>query len=239
MSRTPGILIAAALVSGLTFVVSCAAGATTLPAPGSCVENCGVPGQTPDVMLLNFDENGNGTIALNGGPAMPLSGTLMADPSNPGGPMVLTYLLPQSVYSGTVEILDPASQGGGISDALRFTDASGTISGAPTGAGTEMIYYSNATPDPGDLLQLADSGFPSNLTSGNFFPPPGTIGPMETVGPGGSSFDYQPGGFPYPANNEYIGISDVAAAPEPVSLALLGSALAMMGFTLHRRQDIR
>ena len=54
-----------------------AVGQPALPAPGSCVTNCGVPGQKPDVMLLNFDENGNGTIALNGGPTTPLTGTLV------------------------------------------------------------------------------------------------------------------------------------------------------------------
>jgi len=144
--------------------------------------------------------------------------------------MVLTYMLPQPVFTGTVEILDP---GGAISDALRFTDAIGTISGVPTGAGPEMIYYSNATPDPGDLTQLADTGFPSNmgLPPDNFF-----IGPTEIVGPAGSSFDYQPG-VPYPGNNEYIGVSDVAVTvPEPVSWALLGSGIAMMGLAKRRRR---
>lgn len=235
MSRTPGILIAAVLTSGLAFVVGSPAGATPLPAPGSCVTNCGVPSQKPDVMLLNFDENGNGTIALNGGPTTPLIGRLAVDPSNPGGTMVLTYMLPQPVFTGTVEILDP---GGAISDALRFTDAAGTISGVPTGAGPEMIYYSNATPDPGDLTQLADTGFPSNMG----LPPDNlSIGPTEIVGPAGSRFDYRPGGVsvPYPGNNEYIGVSDVAVTvtvPEPVSWALLGSGIAMMGLAKRRRR---
>ena len=236
MSQTRGILLAAALTSGLAFVAGSPAAAATLRAPGSCTteENCGVPEQTPDVMLLNFDENGNATIALNGGPTMSLTGTLMVDPSNPGGPMVLTYLLPQPVFSGTVEIVDPD---GTISDAIRFTDSSGVIDGSATGmemaAGTtEMIYYSNATPDPGDLVQLADTGYPSNLFDGNFF-----VGPTETIGSGGSGFDYQPGGVPYPGNNEYIGVSDVAVVPEPATLTLVGGAIAAMGLAIRRRRN--
>ena len=161
--------------------------ARLLPYPGqSALEPSGA-------FLLNFDENGNATVAVDGGPATPLTGTLISDPSNPcpSCALVLAYPLPEPVGTGTVEILDP---GGAISDALRFTDAAGTISGATTGAGPILIYYSDLVPDPGSLLQLADTGFPLNLMEGDFF-----VGATETVGPGGSSFDYQSGGVPYPS----------------------------------------
>src|SRR5215469_14476929 len=50
-----------------------------------------------DPFRLNFDENGHATISVNGGPATSLTGTLVADPSNPAHPLVLTYLLPEPV----------------------------------------------------------------------------------------------------------------------------------------------
>lgn len=219
-------LLPAGLVVGVAFAAGTNALAQPLPHPGGSVAN----GEDP--FLLSFDENGNATIAENGGVATSLTGTLISDPSNPcqGCALVLAYPLPEAVSTGTVEIHDPD---GAISDALRFTDASGTISGAPTGAGPEMIYYSDLVPDPGDLTQLADTGFPANLTLGNVF-----AGPTETVDAGGSSFDYLPGGVAYPGDNEYQGISDVAAAPvpEPTSLALLGSGMAVIGLLVRRRR---
>src|SRR5690348_13091354 len=49
-----------------------------------------------DPLTFNFDENGNGSISVNGGPFQPLQGSLMANPSNTGlaGGLALTYLLP-------------------------------------------------------------------------------------------------------------------------------------------------
>jgi hypothetical protein len=178
--------------------------------------------------LLSFDENGNATIAVNGGPPTVLHGTLMNDNTLPVGSTavnVLTYLLPptEPVITGTVEIPEPLADGGGISDALRFTNATGIIDGSSSGTTGRMIYYS----EPGEN-DLADTGFPINLITGNFF-----IGPTE-VGPDCcNGFDYRPGGVPAPMNNEYVGISDV---PEPTSLVLLGSAMAMMGLIKRRRR---
>ena len=42
-----------------------------------------------DPFLLTFDENGNATVSVNGGPATPLTGTLQTDPANsaPGQPL--------------------------------------------------------------------------------------------------------------------------------------------------------
>jgi hypothetical protein len=185
--------------------------------------------EPPGELLVSFDENGNAIMTVDGGSPTTLTGTLMVDPADPSGPLGLTYLLPESVLTGDVDIFDPD---GALSDALRFTDASGDISGDAAGAGARMIYYSDLVPDPGDLLQLADTGFPSNLNSDNF-----VIGPTEIVGPTGSSFDYQPAGLPFPQNNEYIGVSDVAVlVPEPASLALLGSGMTMLGVIVRRRR---
>ena len=43
--------------------------------------------------------------------------------------MVLAYALPEPVVAGTVIIPEPAANGGGTSDVLRFTDSTGILSG--------------------------------------------------------------------------------------------------------------
>jgi len=192
-----------------------------LPRPGtSALDPVGA-------FLLRFDENGNWSIAVNGGPAITQPrGMLMTDPTVPSGGPVLTYLLPEPVITGTVAVLEPT---GGISDALRFTNAAGDISGISSGADARMIFYSDF--ELGEiLLDLADTGFPANLMAGNF-----VVGPTE-VGPEGNNFfDWQPAGA-YPANNEFIGVSDTTPVSEPASLALLSNGLAAMGLIIHRRR---
>ena len=224
MLRLTNILAATALSIGFIFGVTTGAGAQVPPAPGlSAVTPTGP-------FLLNFDENGNATIAVNGGATNPLTGTLMADPSNPagGGELVLTYLLPEPVVTGDVSFAEPGTTL--ISDWLRFTDSAGTISGGATGAGARMIFYSDFElgEPPTDL---ADTGFPADIGTQN------SLALLEVGPEGNNGFDYQPGGVPYPQNNEYIGISDLAAVPEPASLALLGSFMAMLGLAVRRRRQ--
>ena len=172
--------------------------------------------------LLQFDENGNGTIQLSGGAPTPIFGTMQNDPSSTLG-LVLTYFLPQPVVSGT--ILIPETAGGATGDAIRFTDNTGAFGASITGAGTRMIFYSLAGTD------LADTGLPSNILSGSV-----TTGPAEVNG----IFDYRPGGVAFPTNNEYIGISDgsapVRGVPEPISLAVFGAGLAMLGVMRRKRK---
>ncbi len=230
MARVFTFLLSAAFVGALIFGISTNAAAEIAPPGLMALQPAALLNQvTP--LLLNFDENGDATIAVDSGPPVSLPGTLMADPADPNGGLGLTYLLPESVVTGDVEIFDPS---GALSDALRFTDASGDIAGDNAGAGARMIFFSDLVPDDSDLLQLADTGFPSNLGSENLL-----FGPTEVLVGGGSRFDYQPGGVAYPANNEYLGISDVAAVPEPPSLAAFASFLPLMGLIVLGRGRVK
>lgn len=208
MRRLTGFLPVIAITACLLGVGGTAARATGMLPPGLSAV------QPAAELLLTFDNLGNGTIAIAGGPPSSLPGTLLDDPADPACPVcspVLTYLLPASepVITGDVAILAP--DGLEIASWLRFTDDAGTISGAPTGAGGRMIFY-------------FEPPFASNIGDGNF-----VIGPTETVSDGIVSFDYRPGGVPYPENNEFIGSVIGAAVPEPGSLALLAGLIIAMG----------
>jgi hypothetical protein len=210
-------LLSAALIGSLAVAVSTDAGAAEAP---------GLSALTPvGPFLFTFNENGQGTIAINGGPAITLNGVLAVDPSVPAGPgqqLALTFMLPEPVVTGDVSFAEPT---GGISDWIRFTDGAGTISGAATGTGPRMLYYSDF--ETGPNAELADTGFPTNIGTGNF------VARLEVGPEGNNGFNYLPGA-PYPQNNQYIGVSD--AIPEPETYAMLLAGLGLMGFVARRRQ---
>jgi hypothetical protein len=159
-----------------------------------------------DPFVFNFDENGNGSISINGGPFTAISGTLQPDPTN-AGTRALTYLLPSSqtpVGNGDVLILESP---GVLSDVIRFTDASGNLTG---GTADRMIYYSDVDDLATEMGALADTGFPSNVDLS-------AISVDETGPEGANRFTY---GFP----DVYNGISD-RAVPEPSSAIMLVSSM--------------
>ena len=210
-----------AVVGSFVAALPMGVGAQTAPAPGLSALNPTGP------FLVRFDENGNGTISVNGEPATPLTGVLAPDPATPAGvgqQLALTFMLPEPVVAGDVSFSEVP--GGPASDWLRFTDAAGHLNGA-TGTGTRMLFYSDfETGETGG--SLADGGFPANLGTGNF------LAQMEVGPEGNNGFDYRPGGVPAPQNNEYIGISD--AVPEPETYALMLAGLGALGFAAGKRK---
>jgi hypothetical protein len=180
-------------------------------------------GQAQAAIVLNFDEYGNGRISQNGGAFTTLQGTLMADPTQAGNPTVLTYLLPESVISGDIRVWDDSSRTI-LSDVLRFTDAAGTLNGNATGAGSRMIYYSDA----GDGATADLRGIPATL-----FPTDGGAGPIE-VGTEDvfNTFTWAPGG------NVYNGISDTSPEPSSLVLASLGAGCGLLMLKRRRRGTV-
>ncbi|PYJ07566.1 MAG: hypothetical protein DME25_03570, partial [Verrucomicrobia bacterium] len=166
-----------------------------------------------DPFTITFDENGNSLIDLrDGSPLVPAPWGMLADPTQPGNPPVLTYFLPGPIVNGDVRIWEDASFSI-LSDVLRFTDAQGNLTGQTA---DRMIYYSER-PEPGEVppFELADTGFPP------FLLPIDGGGVAETGPEGGpNGFTWAPGG---PWDNIYNGISDVPE-PGPLSWLALGGA---------------
>lgn len=173
----------------------------------------GLPGAGGQ-FILNFDENGNGSVNHNDAGLVSDPGQLLPDPSQPGAHMVLTYFLPTVVTNGDVNVFEANAPD--FSDGLRFTDASGHLNGA---SADRMIFYS--LPDQVGVDGIADVP----ALPGNWNPFAKAI---ENLG----AFSYVPDGGTF-----YNGISD-AATPEPSTFVLGGLGLIALFLAARRRRAL-
>ena len=183
-------------------------------------------------LIFQFDEFGNGSYSIDGGVVYEMPGALVIDPTSSGYGEVLYYNLAPGLiqynilhlgsvpplYSGDVPI---GKVGGGLSDDLRFTDATGNL--ASTNPATWLIFYSFDS-----LGALAHVGpiLPSDLTT----PSPAAF---QTSGGFTYSVNYLRGGF------TYNGISGDITSPEPASVSMFLLGLGALGYGALRRKSIR
>lgn len=186
----------------------------------------GVHAQNNPTITVN--ENGVGTAAFLGGPVIPLTGVLAADPGPDGLALALTYTFGSVVLTaGDVGLLDPIT--GLLSDAIRF-NAAGT--GDDPGYLASLVFYSDSS-DGADAL--ADTGFPGSAYANSVL--------LQEIGfeDGANGITYTPSigqpGFVDGSSITYVIISDTATAvPEPATLGLIGAGvLGLLGYTRRRK----
>ena len=182
-----------------------------LPARAATIAGSGDP------FTLMFDEYGNGLIDLEDGTGFhTLQGIVAPDP---WGLMSLYFPLPSLVVSGDVRVWETPGTSD-LSDVLRFTNANGDLNIALEA--DRMIFYSaiETPPEPGNL---ADTGWPRVLV-------PADGGGILEIN---EQFTWMPGGA---GDNIYMGYSEGQITPEPGTLLLLCSGLAISGLAAWRRR---
>jgi hypothetical protein len=165
---------------------------------------------------ITFDENGKGNF---NGSLLPY--TVAPDPSGGVTANVLIYQLPFQVVSGDVALVEPNQPTGVYSDLVRFFTPA-------TGGQSLLIFYSDV--EPGDPLDLADSGLPfaPNAIPINEVGPENSNGAVWTPAPG------MPGSTSAPV--QYNIVSDV---PEPASAALCGLGLLFVVNRFRRNGELK
>jgi len=147
--------------------------------------------------ILNFDENGIGSMNLNGTGWAVHPGGFATDPNTGLVHLLYTVNAAGVVFNGDVRIYDDYI-GGHLSDVLRFTDVNGNLVGQT--ADRMFVYSSDLDADAADA-----GGIPAVLV------PNDAGGILEVNG----AFTWAPNGVAF---NVYNGISDV---PEPAFWGLM------------------
>ena len=173
--------------------------------------------------VLNFDENGNGTV-VTGVTAPAISPAISNIGTSPEGfSGALNYTLPTIVSPGYALVWDDSNKTV-LSDVLNFQNV---VNVDKVVTGSIMWYYSS--PDGNDLADLSQtnwSSLMSDLTSQ--FGDLTTFGAFATEDVNGN-FTYSPGGNVYNGNS--------SETPEPATMVLFGTGLIGLAGLARRRKN--